>query len=52
MESLTQRVVDLQTLRLIRDLLLISIFLQLFTVIKTFVYATGFDIKNLISGKI
>ena len=50
-ESLTQRVVDLQTLRLIRDLLLISIFLQLFTVIKTFVYATGFDIKKFNFGQ-
>lgn len=50
-KDLTQHVVDLRTIKLARDLLLISIFGQFLTIIKTFVYATGFDIKKFNFGQ-
>lgn len=43
--------VHLRTIRLARDLLLISVVGQLFSLIKVFIYATGFDIKKFDFGQ-
>ncbi|MDD4547826.1 MAG: hypothetical protein PHI05_03705 [Bacilli bacterium] len=49
--DLIYHTVHLRTIRLARDLLLISIVGQLFSLIKVFIYATGFDIKKFDFGQ-
>ncbi len=50
-KDMIEQAVHLRTIRLVRDLLLISILAQMFTIIKAFVYATGFDIKKFNFGQ-
>ncbi len=49
--SLRFEIVDSRTLRLIRDFLFIAFLLQIFSIIITFVRATGFDIKKFDFGQ-
>lgn len=49
--ELIQHALDLRTIRLIRDLIMIAIVTQIFILIKTFIYATGFDIKKFNFGQ-
>ncbi|MDD2180977.1 MAG: hypothetical protein PHW32_01260 [Bacilli bacterium] len=49
--DMIEQVVHIRTIRFARDLLLISTLFQMFTIIKAFVYATGFDIKKFNFGQ-
>ena len=46
-----QHAIHIRTVRLARDFIMIAIVGQLFTLIKAFVYATGFDIKKFNFGQ-
>ncbi len=50
-KELMQHAIHIRTVRLARDFIMIAIVGQLFTLVKVFVYATGFDIKKFNFGQ-